>query len=93
MNRQRVLICLVTVWTLCLVCIVVAFAQQCEPDPNKLAANLGWRSTETRDAQGLFHISVNYSGGSYAPNSTMQLLMETAVAEWNVYKCSTWRRF
>ncbi len=48
---------------------------------------------ETRNAQGIITISVNYSAGSFAVTSEMKALMEGAVAEWNLFKCKTGVQF
>src|SRR6266404_2540232 len=59
-------------------------AQNCaSPSP------LGWMAGLTPGTDGLIHASVNYSGGSTAPTSTVKGLMEGAVAAWNNYKCAT----
>ena len=71
----------------CLIFVLAAitYAQVCGS-----SSQTAWKTFKTRDAQGLMHVTVNYSGGTEgAPNATMQRLMQEAVAEWNLYKCST----
>lgn len=51
---------------------------------------LGWQTFRTRDARGLYHINVDYEGGSEGvPSATMERLMKEAVAEWNSFSCTT----
>lgn len=59
-----------------------ASAQQC-------SAPRAWISGETPGGDGLIHVSVNYSGGSTAPTSTMKGLIEEAIAAWNAHQCRT----
>jgi hypothetical protein len=65
---------------------VVGLAQVCQ---SPTIDNLARFQNRTRDANGYFHITVDYSGGGITPNAQTLQAMQTAVSDWNSFQNST----